>query len=399
MRICKIWDADYPWDIRVEKISNTLVEAGHSVHLVCRNARRARRTESNGRFTIHRLPSLTPKFGRLNGVLNFPFPFNPVWIQAIDRVVRQTCADLLLVRDLPLALPALAIGKTRKIPVVLDMAENYPAMLRDKLAYTPTTGLVRLVCHPMLARMAERLCIRAADHIIVVVEESRDRLLREGVGPNRVTVVCNTPLLDRWAAARERLPREGEQDGIALVYLGNLDGSRGVDVAIRATRLLKDQGRLVRMLVVGEGPNRQQLLDVSASLGVADRVSIMGRLPFDRVQATMAAAHVGVIPHYVTVAWNTTIPNKLFDYMLLGLPVIASEAAPTARIIRAEDCGEVYPDRDPSGLAGCVRALEDPGLRKAKGARGRAAVLRRYNWAHDSRTLLRIIEGVKGVTP
>src|SRR5947208_16013784 len=50
MRICKIWDADYPWDIRVEKVATSLSEAGHDVHLVFRNEARKPTLEWDGRF-------------------------------------------------------------------------------------------------------------------------------------------------------------------------------------------------------------------------------------------------------------------------------------------------------------------------------------------------------------
>jgi len=57
MRICKIWDADYPWDIRVEKVILALIEAGHAVDLVCRNQARRKCLESNGSVMIRRTSS------------------------------------------------------------------------------------------------------------------------------------------------------------------------------------------------------------------------------------------------------------------------------------------------------------------------------------------------------
>jgi len=120
----------------------------------------------------------------------------------------------------------------------------------------------------------------------------------------------------------------------------------------------------------------------------------MGRLPFSKVQSIMDEVHIGLIPHYATAAWNSTIPNKLFDYMLLGLPVIVSDAKPTARIVQAEGCGEVFQDRSPFDLARCIRALEPSQLRHQMGTAGRAAVQKRYNWGHDASVLLRSIASV-----
>src|SRR4051812_3724988 len=106
MIICHIWDADYPWDVRVEKISDSLSKK-HEVHLVCRNTARRPRYERINGSTIHRLPCLPKLFGRMQRLVGFPAFFNPIWVYMIWQTVRTTNADMILVRDLPLALTAL----------------------------------------------------------------------------------------------------------------------------------------------------------------------------------------------------------------------------------------------------------------------------------------------------
>ena len=394
LSICKIWDADYPWDIRVEKVSTSLVEAGHNVHLVCRNAARRPRHEAQGGLTIHRLPALPSGLGPVHALCNFPHPFNPVWAHAIWRVVRDVKADLILVRDLPLAIPAALIGRRLSLPVVLDMAEHYAGMLRDRLRYTPIGLPGRLARRPALARLAERMALRLVDRVIVVVEESRDRLLGEGVAPDRITIVSNTPRLDQWEAAEPRglAANRSAVDSLCLFYLGNLDGSRGIDTVIRAVNAITKRGRRVVFRVVGGGPSLESLRWLARDLGVGDHVHFEGRLPYTRVRSLMAQADVGVIPHYATEAWNSTMPNKLFDYMLAGLPVLVSDARPTARIVRAEQCGEVFRDRDVEDVVRCLLALGDRARRSDMGQRGHQAVQRRFHWDVDARYLVDAIE-------
>jgi glycosyltransferase involved in cell wall biosynthesis len=394
LSICKIWDADYPWDIRVEKVSTSLVEAGHTVHLVCRNAARRPRHEAQGRFAIHRLPVIPQVLGPAHALCNFPQPVNPVWAHAIWRVVHDVKADLILVRDLPLAIPAALIGRRLRLPVVLDMAEHYAGMLRDRLRYTPISLLGRLARRPALARLVERMALRLVDRVIVVVEESRDRLLAEGVAADRITIVSNTPRLDQWEAAGPRLPaaKGHEVDDLCLLYLGNLDGSRGIDTVIRAVQAIATRGRRIAFRVIGGGPSFESLRRLARDLGVADRVHIEGRLPYARVRSLMAQADVGVIPHYATEAWNSTMPNKLFDYMLTGLPVLVSDARPTARIVRAERCGEVFRDRNVDDVVRCLLTFGDRALRSDMGHRGRRAVQRRFHWDVDARYLVDAIE-------
>src|SRR4051794_24494648 len=124
LRICKVWDSDYPWDVRVEKVVGALAAAGHEVHLVARN--RARRTERERVVDteVHRLKPWGFLGKRLDAASSFPAFFNPRWMRAIFRTARATRADMILVRDLPLAPTAIWAARRLGIPVMLDMAEN-----------------------------------------------------------------------------------------------------------------------------------------------------------------------------------------------------------------------------------------------------------------------------------
>jgi glycosyltransferase involved in cell wall biosynthesis len=310
------------------------------------------------------------------------------------RAVRESGADLILVRDIPLAIPALRVARKSRLPVVLDMAENYPAMLQDRLRFTPTGPIGRLMRHPAWARAIERIAVRSAEHILVVIEESRERLIRAGVPAERISIVCNTPRRSLWEDTAVSPRTASAASGLRLVYLGNLDGSRGIDTAIRAVARLAASGRDARLTAIGDGTCLKHFQELARRLDVQDRVSLPGRLSFRHVRDILATSDIGLIPHYATEAWNSTIPNKLFDYMALGLPVIVSDAKPTGRIVREGRCGEVFHDRDPDDLARCIRILEDADLRSSQGQRGREAIHCRYNWETDFRRLTRTLETV-----
>ena len=168
MIICHVWDADYPWDVRVQKICDSLIKK-HEVHLVCRNSLRRLRYECVNNLHIHRLPCLPKQYGSLNRLIGFPAFFNPLWIYNIWRTVRRTKADVILVRDLPLALTAVAVGRLAGIPVVLDMAENYPAMIRDLWGRAGFSIVDFWVRNPKLVSLVERVSLKLCDHIVVVV--------------------------------------------------------------------------------------------------------------------------------------------------------------------------------------------------------------------------------------
>ena len=102
----------------------------------------------------------------------------------------------------------------------------------------------------------------------------------------------------------------------------------------------------------------------------------------------VASAGVGLMPHRKCESWDTTIPNKLFDYMAAGLPVVSSNAAPCERILAETGAGIVFPSENVDALAGSLLEMLDPARRARLGAAGRDAIVAKYNWEHDARVFV-----------
>src|SRR4029453_17810118 len=129
LRICYVFQDEYPWDIRVDKFVNSLADAGHRVTLLSRNRRGLpRREQLRAGVAIFRSPvGWTPLDRALAG---FPAFFSPWWLNALVQTVRSERVDLIVVRDLPLAAAAIYARNATRCPVLMDMAENYPAMIQ-----------------------------------------------------------------------------------------------------------------------------------------------------------------------------------------------------------------------------------------------------------------------------
>ncbi|HKO10960.1 MAG TPA: glycosyltransferase family 4 protein [Acidobacteriaceae bacterium] len=395
MIIGKIWDSEYPWDVRVEKVTSALMDAGHEVHLFCRNRKGQPEREHIGNLDVHRMPNW-PRAGTwLDDISSFPAFVSPRWIRHVLRTAREVHVNLLLCRDLPLAPLALWIGHRLDVPVVVDIAENYPAMLKHR--YHPREFKVQnlLVRNPLFAAVVERFVVRRADGILVVVDESRDRLLRLGTAADRVEVVCNTPTVARIRQMEQSAGQRASGCGpLRLVYLGLLGITRGIDVTLRALHELDARGVDIHLDVIGSLRGEHDYAADASSLGIAHRVTFHGEMPYDTALRIVAVADVGLVPHHATEHWRTTIPNKLFDYMAGGLPVLVSDAPPTKRIVNETSCGLVFRDRDPADLAARVMDLVDVRTRQRMGVAGREAVLERYNWGRDGMRLVQHLENV-----
>jgi glycosyltransferase involved in cell wall biosynthesis len=385
MNILYVWDSEYPWDVRTEKICLALTKAGHKVSITARNRAGDARQTSLPEGVVERLPPFQIPGG---GFLSFPAFLNPVWLWHLDRMLRRHRIDLVVCRDLPLGQAALWVAR-RRCPVILDMAENYPAMLADiwKDGRARRTDVV--VRNPRIAARLERWILPRFTHVLTVVEESRERVARLGVPVDRISVVSNTPPLDRIAPLRDRQATEP----LRVVYLGLMERHRGVGDLLEAIASLVTSGVPLRCDLVGDGRDGDEFRRRAVALGLQEpQIRFHGRLPHAEALEIMACAHVGVVPHHATESWNTTIANKLFDYMAAGLAVVTSDAIPSARITRETGAGLVFQSGDPATLLQCIRDLLDIPLWDRCRRRGQEAVRTIFNWENDASVLLGVVE-------
>jgi len=386
MEICQVFHRDYPWDVRVEKICRSLIRNGCGTHLICNNTRADKSEELRDGVQIHRIGSLGR--GRVNRALTYPMFFNPRWIVHISRIVRQNDVGLIIVRDLPLVVAAWIAARKMGIPIIYDMAENYPAMWQN----FPST-----VKRPAIASVLERVAVRLVDHVFVVVEESKQRLLRKGIEKEKVSVVSNTPEIGVFGAGERTIQAcRARNDQVYLLYVGYLTHIRGIDVVIRALPIIRRKYKGVKLVVVGDGAELGNLKRLAMKTGEDANVEFRGWVDFKDVPELMIGCDVGVIPHVVSDHTNTTIPNKLFDFMASGKPVIVSNALPMKRIVEEADCGVVFKSGNAEDFAiRTMEVLKDERARASMGERGREAVESVYNWGRDEERLLRVLERTK----
>lgn len=389
-RAVYLWDADYPWDVRTEKMCRALTDGGYEVHIVARNRAWREEVERLPEGTVHRMTRWRWLGRRFDNALSFPAFFSPRWSSLLARTVAATRPSVIIARDLPLCPTAIHVGRRYGVPIILDMAENYPAMMRDVWTAGRHRPLDAVVRNPRFVAMVERYCVARVAHVLTVVEESSARVARLGVPPERITVVSNTPPRARVASGT-RAPTNDE--GITVVYLGLLEVPRGVGEAIEAMALLREHVPRFTLRIIGDGRDEALFRTRAEALGVLGReVEFLGRLPYPEALEVVAGADVGIIPHHATESWNTTVPNKLFDYMAAGLPVVSSDAAPCVRILGETGAGVVFRSGDARHLADVLRTFVAPEYRNTLGDAGRSAILGRYNWEYDSAALLRVAE-------
>jgi glycosyltransferase involved in cell wall biosynthesis len=173
-----------------------------------------------------------------------------------------------------------------------------------------------------------------------------------------------------------------------LIYLGLLELPRGVGELLEAAAMCLEAGADIRLSIIGDGRDGDILRRKAIDLGLGEKVRFTGRLDHTKALSMLEAADIGVVPHHADEAWNTTIPNKLFDYMAAGLAVISSDAAPPARVLKETGAGVVFQSGDPRSLRDAILSLLDTPTREAMGRAGQESVRGRFNWERESMALL-----------
>lgn len=375
----------------MEKMVVWLGERGHEVHLLCANHDRRPDLERIGALTVHRLRRLPRAVLPLQLALGLPSPLNPAWFLAARSLVLREGIEVVVVRDLHVALAVIAAGHLVGVPVVIDLAENWPSLLQQWWREEGPTLQNLLFRHPSGSRVLERLAVRRADHVIVVVDEMRDRLIRElGVDAARASIVMNTPR--RWDGE----PRARQGGPLSLVYVGEVHAGRGLRLALQAVRCTRARGIQVRLRIIGQGKPQQErhLRAMRDRAGLAAEVEFLGWMPHDAALRVAATSDIGLCPSPSCEHYDTTITNKMFEYMMIGLPVLCSDVRPQKRLIEETGAGLVFRAGCAEDMCRAISQFTDPALREICAVAGKKAVADRYHWGFDAEVLEGVLTSV-----
>lgn len=232
-----------------------------------------------------------------------------------------------------------------------------------------------------------------ATHVITVNEAFGDRLRGLGLREDKLSIVINSPSLERFDAAAhpQRVFRE---DGmLKLVYTGALTPVYELDVMIRAVaRIATDRPDLdVRLDLYGRGDSEEELRALVAELGVRGRVTFHGRIPIDDVPAAVAAADIGVAPTRLDPFTAMTISGKIYEYGAMGKAVVASKLPLVERTFPDGTVARYEPG-DADGMAAAIVALADDPIRRAQAVDGTQDVVRDAAWEREAERYAALVD-------
>lgn len=296
--------------------------------------------------------------------------------RALRRAALATPADLYLASDL-YSLPALAAAATRHGgALVYDSRELYTAL--DSTHGRPLVGRVW--------GALEGRFIRRADAVLTVGDAIADRLAAT-YGVERPVVLYNAPepvpTPDRTALARAlSLPDDGR---VVVLYQGLFREGRGLPALVEAAGRVEE----TRLVCIGEGALAEHLAAAAKTLG--DRLVVSPFVPPDRLAALTPGADLGAcLIEPLTESLRLSLPNKLFEYLSAGVPVVASPL-PEIRAVVDRGVGLLADPADPDAVVDALRRSLDPAAR-ARWAENTHAALAPYTWTRGRHTFRLLLD-------
>ncbi len=389
----------FPPDIRVVKEARSLSSSGFQITILTKRFTDDEpKNESilGDAVDVVRIPiqDWRGKIARLWDHLRL---IDRTWIEPVDRFIKTFSPDVLHVHDLLLVPTVLRVAAKYELPVVADFHENMPAAFR---AYRSEQALLQKIKSGIyhnysLMKWHESRSIQKCKRIIVVVPEAAERF--KGIPHSKVEVVSNTE-------DKTTFPFQSEdadpgicsryENSWVLSYIGGIGPHRGLDTTMRAVASVCRKIPGFRLLIVGASKSQSKDIRVDAErLQIEDYVEIITWQPFDRVNSYVVASNVCLVPHNDFEHTQTTVPHKLFQYMICGKPVLVSDCKPLARIVEKSKAGLVFKANDSQDLSKKIYWMyKNPEMCVHMGLCGQKATLGPYAWRHDAERLVQMYQ-------
>ena len=358
--VCIVRRSYYPADLHVKRNADSLVSEGYSVDLICLRNKNALRFENIDGVRVHRVPLRA----RRQSVVSYIGEYLGFWALAFLKVTAlhlKNFFDVVEADSMPdFLIFAGLVPRLTGAKLVLYLMESMPELWAQKQNLHPGHPVIKFI------RWQEKVSCRFARAVITCHELARQEIVRMGIPPEKITAILNVPDEKRFHPIEAQTAKNGI---FRIVQHGTIAENYGIQVVLKA---LKSLGREfdVRFDVIGAGEYRPALEKMVMGFGLQDRVSFHGYVPLGHLLGLLRRSTAGVVP----MLYEYQSPGKLFEYVALGIPVIASDRKTFKQHFNE---GEVFYFRtgDSESLASVLRRVYN-GTNELKTRKDRAS--RRY---------------------
>ncbi len=384
---------------RSYEMSKRLIRAGHRVTMIC-GAYEAgdQRAEPGSRVAeldvdgIRVLRVAEPYANRM-GFARRILAFHR-FAKTAARVVFKLDADIVFATSTPLTvgIPGMKGARRLGVPFVFEVRDLWPEL-------AIALGVIKNSLLQWYTRRLERKIYFAADRIIALAPGIKDGIAETGYPAKRIAVIPNASDIELFRPSEHKHldERFGHPDDFRLIFTGAHGLANGLDAVLDAVAELKKLGANgIRLIFMGEGRLKPSLMARSREQKLDEWVCWLPPIPKAELARVLPQMHVGLmILKNIPAFYFGTSPNKFFDYIACGLPVLNNYPGWLAEIIEKNDFGIVVPPDDPSAFAKAIlRLRDDPAQCEAMGRRARQLAEQRFSRDQLADQFIRVLEDV-----
>ena len=316
MKACMLAYTFYDADNRVRRYAEALVRRGDQVDAIALAREGQPSFEVIRGVRVYRIQKRsideTGPFSYLIKLLLFFL--RSAWFLAV-RTLREPY-DLIHVHSVPdFEVFATIVPRLLGTGVILDIHDIVPEFYASKFKVSERSLIFRALL------LVERLSIAYSNHVIIANHLWYDKLTQRSVRPEKCTAIINYP--DPAIFSRRSGPaREGNE--FVMCYPGTLSWHQGIDLAVEAMALLRDDIPELRLQLIGDGPEREKLKRLIRERGLEDRISLTGLIPMEEVAEIMSRIDLGIVPKRADSFGNEAFSTKIMEFMAMNVPVLAS---------------------------------------------------------------------------
>ncbi|MGC2423924.1 MAG: glycosyltransferase family 4 protein [Nitrospirota bacterium] len=316
MKICMLAYTFYESDNRVRRYAEALSGRGDSVEVISlRRERQPAEAILNGVKIFRIQKRVVNERGKLLHLLRHLLFFVKSSIFLMKKSIMSRY-DVIHVHTMPdFEVFAAWFPKCLGARVILDLHEMVPEFYANKFNVGEESIIFRTL------KFIEKASVRFADHVIIVNHLLEKRLVSRSVKQEKCTTFINYPEGALFNTTYEK-PKSSR---FVMIYPGSLNRHQGLDIAVKGFYHVKDRLPDAEFHIYGEGSAQSELQTLIQELNLGSKVFLKGSLPFSEMVRVMAKADLGIVPKRADSYGNEAFSTKIFEFMALRVPVIASD--------------------------------------------------------------------------
>ncbi|MEQ3499718.1 glycosyltransferase family 4 protein [Tenacibaculum sp. SSH1-16] len=386
MKIGMVLDKAFPPDPRVHNEAIELIKSGHEVFLFCLTYGNEPTSELVGKIKVKRYES--NKLEYKLSALAYTLPLYSLSLKKkIIHFLNKYEIEAIHIHDMVVAEAVMLANKKKQLPVVLDLHENRPEIMRfyPHLKKFPQNILIST----NKWKQKEEELIKKASKVIVVTQEAKEEVYkRTKIKSDKVIVVPNT-VRKSFFEKQDNLEESSKRDTFNLLYIGDTGERRGVATAIKSLPALKKEIENIRLVIVGS--LNTKLKKLSEELKVEEQVCFEGWQEETTFPKYIKQSSVCLSPLHRNLHHDTTHANKLFQYMSLRKPLLVSDATAQKNIVEKVNAGLIHEAKNVEDFTDKVlRLYKDELLRKELGKNGEVFIQNEFTWDKTSKELINL---------